>query len=176
MRAYAGVSRIRLVRVVTDGGGKVKAALNVIDVARFLVGATRKRPGAWWREEFTVRLRPSMACPVSSWTDPRERCRLRRSRLRATLFERCTWCAIRISCGTWRRHQCRTRAIEDEPAGRRGPRRLGAHHYRCNEVGTLEVGTLQEAQPSKLNQAGRRVMSHWAVRNSAPDRLTSAAN
>ena len=41
------------VRVVTDGGGKVRAALNVIDgadrVARFLVDATRKRPGAWWR-------------------------------------------------------------------------------------------------------------------------------
>ena len=38
------------VRVVTDGGGKVREALNVIDgadrVARFLVDATRKRPGA----------------------------------------------------------------------------------------------------------------------------------
>jgi RNA polymerase sigma-70 factor (ECF subfamily) len=48
------------VRVVTDGGGKVAAALNVIDgadrVARFLVDATRKRPGAWWRKEFTLRL------------------------------------------------------------------------------------------------------------------------
>jgi RNA polymerase sigma-70 factor (ECF subfamily) len=47
------------VRVVTDGGGKVRAALNVIDgaarVAQFLVGATRKRPGAWWREDFTLR-------------------------------------------------------------------------------------------------------------------------
>ena len=47
------------VRVVTDGGGKVAAALNVIDgadrAARFLVGVTRKRPGAWWRDEFTVR-------------------------------------------------------------------------------------------------------------------------
>jgi RNA polymerase sigma-70 factor, ECF subfamily len=47
------------VRVVTDGGGKVRAASNVIDgadrAARFLVGATRKRPGAWWREDFTVR-------------------------------------------------------------------------------------------------------------------------
>src|SRR5215831_15073514 len=39
------------VRVVTDGGGKVRAALNVIDgadhAARFLIGATRKREGAW---------------------------------------------------------------------------------------------------------------------------------
>jgi RNA polymerase sigma-70 factor (ECF subfamily) len=50
----------RDVRVVTDGGGKVRAALNVIEgadrVARFLVGASRKRPDAWWREDFTVRL------------------------------------------------------------------------------------------------------------------------
>jgi RNA polymerase sigma-70 factor (ECF subfamily) len=48
------------VRVVTDGGGKVRAALNVIDgadrVAQFLVDATRRRPGAWWREDFTLRL------------------------------------------------------------------------------------------------------------------------
>jgi RNA polymerase sigma-70 factor (ECF subfamily) len=47
------------VRVVTDGGGKVRAALNVVDgadrVAQFLVDATRKRPGAWWREDFTLR-------------------------------------------------------------------------------------------------------------------------
>jgi RNA polymerase sigma-70 factor (ECF subfamily) len=48
------------VRVVTDGGGKVAAALNEIDgadrAARFLVEVTRKRPGAWWREDFTLRL------------------------------------------------------------------------------------------------------------------------
>ena len=47
------------VRVVMDGGGKVKAAQGVIDgadrVARFLVDATRKRPGAWWRDDFTPR-------------------------------------------------------------------------------------------------------------------------
>jgi RNA polymerase sigma-70 factor, ECF subfamily len=47
------------VRVVTDGGGKVRAAQVVIDgadrAARFLVDATRKRPGAWWRDDFTVR-------------------------------------------------------------------------------------------------------------------------
>src|SRR5262249_7508583 len=46
-------------RIVTDGGGKVRSALNVIDgadrVAQFLVGATRKRPGAWWRQDFTLR-------------------------------------------------------------------------------------------------------------------------
>ncbi len=43
------------VRVVTDGGGKVAAALNVLDgadrAARFLIGATRKG----WREDFTLR-------------------------------------------------------------------------------------------------------------------------
>ena len=43
------------VRVVTDGGGKVAAALNVLDgadrAARFLVGAARKG----WREEFVLR-------------------------------------------------------------------------------------------------------------------------
>jgi RNA polymerase sigma-70 factor (ECF subfamily) len=44
------------VRVVTDGGGKVAAALNEIEgadhAARFLVGATRKG----WRDDLTIRL------------------------------------------------------------------------------------------------------------------------
>jgi RNA polymerase sigma-70 factor (ECF subfamily) len=44
------------VRVMTDGGGKARAALNVIEgadrAARFLVGAARKG----WRDDFTVRL------------------------------------------------------------------------------------------------------------------------
>ena len=43
------------VRVVTDGGGKAPAALNVLEgadrVAKFLVGATRKG----WREDFSLR-------------------------------------------------------------------------------------------------------------------------
>ncbi len=47
------------VRVVTDGGGKVRAALNVVEgadqVARFLIDVTRKRPGAWWRDDFRPR-------------------------------------------------------------------------------------------------------------------------
>jgi RNA polymerase sigma-70 factor (ECF subfamily) len=47
------------VRIVTDGGGKVRSALEVIEgadrAARFLVEVTRKRPGAWWRDDFTVR-------------------------------------------------------------------------------------------------------------------------
>jgi RNA polymerase sigma-70 factor (ECF subfamily) len=46
-------------RVVTDGGGKVASAATAIDgadhVARFLVEATRERPGAWWRKEFRLR-------------------------------------------------------------------------------------------------------------------------
>jgi RNA polymerase sigma-70 factor, ECF subfamily len=49
------------VRIWSDGGGKVRAALKVIDVgaeraARFLVDATRPHPGQWWRQDFTVRL------------------------------------------------------------------------------------------------------------------------
>ena len=72
------------VRVVTDGGGKGRAALNVIDgadrAAQFLVSVTRKG----WREDFHCALRPSTACPVPSWTDPTGWCRLRRSRLRTT--------------------------------------------------------------------------------------------
>jgi RNA polymerase sigma-70 factor (ECF subfamily) len=44
------------VRVVTDGGGKVPAALNVLEgadhVARFLVGVSRKG----WRDDYTLRL------------------------------------------------------------------------------------------------------------------------
>src|SRR4029434_127107 len=47
------------VRIVTDGGGKVRSALEVIEgvdrAARFMVEVTRKRPGAWWRDDFTVR-------------------------------------------------------------------------------------------------------------------------
>ena len=48
------------VRVVTDGGGKVRSAPNVIEgadrAAQFLVDVTRKRPRAWWCDDFTVRL------------------------------------------------------------------------------------------------------------------------
>ena len=47
------------VRVVTDGGGKVRSALDVVEgsdrAARFLVEVTRPRPGQWWRDDFTVR-------------------------------------------------------------------------------------------------------------------------
>ncbi|HJZ74805.1 MAG TPA: RNA polymerase sigma factor SigJ [Vicinamibacterales bacterium] len=47
------------VRVVTDGGGKVRAALNVIEgadrVAQFVVNAARPHEGQWWRDDFTPR-------------------------------------------------------------------------------------------------------------------------
>ncbi len=46
-------------RIVTDGGGKVRAS-GVIDgadrVARLVVNAARPHPGQWWRQDFTVRL------------------------------------------------------------------------------------------------------------------------
>jgi RNA polymerase sigma-70 factor (ECF subfamily) len=46
-------------RVITDGGGKVRAALKPIEgghsVAQFLIEVTRKRPDAWWREDFRPR-------------------------------------------------------------------------------------------------------------------------
>jgi len=47
------------VRVVVDGGGKVRAAKEVIEgaerVARFIVDTTRPHPGQWWRHDFRVR-------------------------------------------------------------------------------------------------------------------------
>jgi RNA polymerase sigma-70 factor (ECF subfamily) len=47
------------VRAVTDGGGRVRAALNVIDgadrVSRFLIGAMRERHDKWWRDDFSLR-------------------------------------------------------------------------------------------------------------------------
>jgi RNA polymerase sigma-70 factor (ECF subfamily) len=47
------------VRVITDGGGQERAALEAIDgadrAAAFLIEAARKRPGTWWRGDFRVR-------------------------------------------------------------------------------------------------------------------------
>jgi len=48
------------VRVWSDGGGKVRAAREVIEgaerVARFVVEAARPHKGQWWRDDFKVRL------------------------------------------------------------------------------------------------------------------------
>src|SRR5262245_46449424 len=47
------------VRMVTDGGGKVRAAQEVLEgaerVAQLILNTTRPHPGQWWRREFTVR-------------------------------------------------------------------------------------------------------------------------
>ena len=47
------------VRIMTDGGGKVRAALTVVEgadrAAQFMIEAVRKRPGSWWRDEFRLR-------------------------------------------------------------------------------------------------------------------------
>src|SRR5499426_2595430 len=43
------------VRVVVDGGGKVRSAKEVIEgaerVARFIIDAARPHPGQWWRPD-----------------------------------------------------------------------------------------------------------------------------
>jgi RNA polymerase sigma-70 factor (ECF subfamily) len=47
------------VRVVVDGGGKVRSAEEVVEgaerVARFIVETARPHPGQWWRPDFRVR-------------------------------------------------------------------------------------------------------------------------
>ena len=85
-------------RVVTDGGGKVRGSVGRNRRRRsrgtFLVDATRKRSGAWWRDRLQAALRDHQwPARCHSWTHPRERCRLPRLRLKATSFERCMWCA-----------------------------------------------------------------------------------
>jgi RNA polymerase sigma-70 factor, ECF subfamily len=58
------------VRVITDGGGKLAAALNVLEgadrAARFLIGAAHKG----WREDFTVRLATINSLPGVIVTGP----------------------------------------------------------------------------------------------------------
>ena len=71
------------VRVVTDGGGKVRAALEVIDVrrSRGAVHRGRHAPTPWSVVApglHDALCDSSTACPVSSWTHPRDRCRRRR--------------------------------------------------------------------------------------------------
>ncbi len=106
-RIYFGIRLASDVRIMTDGGGKVRAALNMID------GVSITRRSFWLtpRANAQVRggamtsrcaLRPLMVCPVSSWTHAKGQCKLRRSRLRVTSYGRCTWCAIRTNYATWR--------------------------------------------------------------------------
>ena len=93
------------VRVVTDGGGKVSASLNVLEgriaprgswlVRRARAGATNSR----------CALRLSTACPASSSTARMVPCRRVRSKSTAMRFERCTWYTIRTSCGIYRPHR-----------------------------------------------------------------------
>src|SRR5262249_57424105 len=87
-------------------------------------------------------LRPSTACPVSSWEYPGDRCRPRRSRSRGTSFGRCTWCAIRTSCGTLRRRRCRPGAITAEQSGRHMP----AVPDRCDEEVPMNTQTAERFQ------------------------------
>ena len=93
------------VRIVTDGGGKVRSAVNVIEcadrAAQFLIDVTRKRADAWWREDFRPQLGIiSTVCYELSWMRERGRCKRRRSRLTATSSGYYTWCAIRRSNAT----------------------------------------------------------------------------
>src|SRR5262249_25634789 len=47
------------VRMVVDGGGKVRSAREVVEgaerVARFILDTAKPHPGQWWRRDFTVR-------------------------------------------------------------------------------------------------------------------------
>ena len=93
------------VRVVTDGGGKVAAALNVLEgadrAARFLIGVARKG----WRDEFTLRFATINGLPGIIVDGPDGPVQTRRSNSMGMRFERCTWSAIRTSCGIYRPHR-----------------------------------------------------------------------
>jgi RNA polymerase sigma-70 factor, ECF subfamily len=80
------------VRIMTDGGGRVRSALKVIEgadrAAKFLVGVTARAQMRGGARTSGPASRSSMVCPVSSSRGQRDRYRPRRSRLRATLYER----------------------------------------------------------------------------------------
>ncbi len=44
---------------MTDGGGKVRSAMNAVEgaekVADFLVSVAKPHPGQWWRPDFRIR-------------------------------------------------------------------------------------------------------------------------
>ena len=169
------------VRIVTDGGGRVRAALDVIEgadrAARFLIGVSRKL-GAWWRRSSGRALQTSTACPVSLWTHPRVRCRLRRSRLKMTSFERCTLCAIRISYATWCGRD--TRAVPNERASvdsncgnapcerhRMGITRANQRRLECLPMNSIQESEKQHSESSHTTQAF--IVGFWGVRYQVKD-------
>jgi len=113
------------VRIVTDAGGKVRAALDVVEgadrAAQFLVDVTRKRPGAWWRDDFRARFAIINGLPGIIVDAPEGPGKPRHSSLRVTSYRRCTLCAIRTSYATWRRREMRKvsneRAFVDSNCG-----------------------------------------------------------
>ena len=86
-------------RLVADGGGKVQAALNVIEgaerISRFIVGVA---PRGWKARRYAST--PSMGCRAWSSTRPTVPCRPSRSRSRTIASARSTACAIRTSSDT----------------------------------------------------------------------------
>jgi len=87
------------VRVTADGGGKVSAALNVLEgadhVARFLVGATRKG----WREDFTLRFAIINGLPGVIVGGPHGAVQTAAFEIEGGSIGRCTRCAIQTNCG-----------------------------------------------------------------------------
>src|SRR5262249_5303444 len=102
-------------------------------------------------------LRPLLASRVSSGTDPRGRCRLLRWRLRATSSGRCPWSAGRTSSATGRRHPRLTREVPNEQAGDASS---GIEAPPRDLQVSVDKVTTGKRNASRLNQAGRRVMSH----------------
>ena len=86
-------------RLVADGGGKVQAALNVIEgaerISRFIVGVAPRG-----LEGTTLRFHPVNGLPGLVSTRPTVPCRPSRSRSRTIASARSTACAIRTSSDT----------------------------------------------------------------------------
>jgi RNA polymerase sigma-70 factor, ECF subfamily len=87
------------VRVVTDGGGKVAAALDVLDgadrAARFLVDVARKG----WRDDFTLRFATINRLPGVTLYGPDGEVQTVAFEIEGDVIGRSTWCAIPTGCG-----------------------------------------------------------------------------
>ena len=132
------------VRVVTDGGGKVRAALNAIDgadrVARFLVDVTRKRPDAWWRDGLHGAL-----------CDRQRSTRCHRGRTRETGANRCVRDRGRRDSGALRGTQSgQVTAFGGGGDAARARSRIGGH--------PRELGPLREPARFQHADLGARVM------------------